>query len=95
METAFRKSGKSLKNLFDKIDVDNSNKIEMDEFKAMFQKMNVPINDKEVRDIFNSIDFDWSGHITYPEFVADYEKTLRTDILTLIQEEKERVEAEK
>lgn len=50
----------------------------------MFQKMNVQINDKEVRDIFNSIDFDWSGHITYPEFVADFEKTLRTDILTLI-----------
>lgn len=95
MNNAFQKTGKSLKNLFDKVDIDNSNQIDFDEFRSMFQKMNLKLTDKEVKDIFNSIDFDWSGKITYPEFIADFKKTVETDITTLINQEKERVEAER
>ena len=36
MHTAFTKTGKSLKNLFDRVDIDNSNQIDMEEFKGMF-----------------------------------------------------------
>lgn len=36
MDKAFAKSGKTLKNLFAKVDIDNSNQIDMIEFKAMF-----------------------------------------------------------
>ena len=74
-----------MKNLFDKVDIDNSNQIDQAEFKAMFQKMNLNLTDLEIQKIFNSIDFDWSGKVTYPEFVADFKKTVETDITTLIQ----------
>lgn len=92
---AFLETKKSLKNLFDKVDVDNSNQIDLDEFKSMFERMKVKLTDKEVRDIFNSVDFDWSGKVTYPEFIADFNKTVNTDIMTLINEEKERAEVER
>ena len=45
MHTAFTKTGKSLKNLFDRVDIDNSNQIDMEEFKGMFQKMNLKLSD--------------------------------------------------
>lgn len=44
MDAAFKKSGKTLKNFFDKIDVDQSNKVEFTEFQRMFAMMNVPVN---------------------------------------------------
>ena len=94
MQGAFNKSGKSLKNLFDRVDVDQSNQIEFDEFKLMFEKMGVKLTEVEVHNIFNSVDFDISGKITYPEFMADFEKTVKTDIQTLLLQEKERAEQE-
>ncbi len=84
MNKVFIQTGKTLKNLFDKVDIDNSNELEFVEFKAMFDKMNLKLTEKEVRDIFNSIDFDWSGKITFPEFIADFKRTVDTDISTLI-----------
>jgi Ca2+-binding EF-hand superfamily protein len=36
MNKAFTSTGKSLKNLFDRVDIDNSNQIEFEEFKGMF-----------------------------------------------------------
>jgi hypothetical protein len=36
MNTQFKQAGKSLKALFSKIDIDDSNKIEADEFQSMF-----------------------------------------------------------
>lgn len=95
MDKAFSQSGKSLKNLFDTIDSDKSNQIDMSEFKRMFELMRIKLTEKEVRDIFNSIDFDWSGKISYPEFISDFKKTLEKDIMTLINEEKERAEVER
>ncbi len=81
MDIAFRKTGKTLKNFFAKVDIDNSNQIDIDEFKAMFQKMELTsFTDIEIQKIFNSIDFDWSGKITFPEFIADFENTVKTDI---------------
>jgi len=74
------------------VDIDNSNEIDIEEFKAMLQKMNLKLTKAEAESIFNSIDFDWSGKITYPEFVADFKKTVETDITTLINLEKERAE---
>ena len=61
----------------------------------MFESMKIKLTEKEVKDIFNSIDFDWSGKITYPEFISDFKKTVDTDIMTLINEEKERAEIER
>jgi Ca2+-binding EF-hand superfamily protein len=63
--------------------------------KAMFEAMNLKLTEKEVRDIFNSIDIDWSGKISYPEFIADFNKTVEKDIMSLINEEKERAEFER
>ena len=57
----------------------------------MFKNMKLQITDKEIKDIFNSIDFDWNGTVSYPEFIADFNKTVETDIITLINQEKERV----
>ena len=48
MDKAFKQSGKTLKNLFDRVDIDNSNQIDQLEFKAMFQKMDLKLTDLEV-----------------------------------------------
>ena len=95
IDTALKKGGKTLKDLFARVDVDHSNEIDLAEFRAMFQKMNLNLTEAEAQRIFNSIDFDWSGKITYPEFVADFKKTVETDIATLISQEKDRAEAER
>ena len=39
MDKAFKKSGTSLKSLFNKIDVNQSDNIDLIEFKAMFERM--------------------------------------------------------
>jgi hypothetical protein len=51
----------------------------------MFAKMNVNLAEMELQNIFYSIDFDMSGKVTYPEFIADFQKTIETDIQTLIR----------
>ncbi len=87
MNQAFIASGKNLKNLFDKVDLDQSNQIELDEFKNMFRSMKVEASDFELENIFFSIDFDLSGKITYPEFIADFDNYIKNDIHSLIMQE--------
>ena len=56
--------------------------------------MRIKLTDSELSNIFMSIDFDLSGQITYPEFISDFNKTVQTNIPTLLQQEKERFESE-
>jgi len=48
LDKAFKLTNKTLRSLFSKVDVDQSNEIELDEFSAMFQKMNIKLTPAEV-----------------------------------------------
>ena len=97
-QTIFREIDKKLKersiplkSLFAKVDVDRSERIELDEFISMFEKMQITlINRAQISQIFESIDFDGNGFITFPKFKYDFERFVTTDIRTLIREEKEK-----
>lgn len=57
---------KSLREIFQKIDINNDGTITMDEFKKGFSYL----NDEILEDIFRSIDTDKSNAINYTEFLA-------------------------
>jgi Ca2+-binding EF-hand superfamily protein len=67
---------KSLKGLFSRVDIDQSDKIDVKEFEAMFKKMGLNLTNDQCKNIFQSIDFDLSGDISFPEFIADFEHTV-------------------
>lgn len=91
MNKAFKDKGKSLKGLFNRVDVDQSNEIELEEFMAMFHKMGLTqLTQVEVQHIFNSVDFDLSGNVTFPEFLSDFDHVVKTDIQVLLNEERDR-----
>lgn len=92
---ALKSSGRELKSLFAKVDVDNSGEIDFDEMREMFENMKIKLSIQQARNIFYSIDFDQSGKITFPEFLANFNHTVKTDIRSLILEEQERYETEK
>lgn len=48
IHTALTQHKKTLRSLFSRVDIDQSNEIEVDEFNAMFQKMNVKLTNQEV-----------------------------------------------
>lgn len=65
--------GATLRILFNKIDSDDSGDIDINEFKLMFQKMNIKKFDHdEIFDIFQSMDVDKSERVEYAEFQADF-----------------------
>jgi Ca2+-binding EF-hand superfamily protein len=43
INNAFKQSGKTLRSLFSAVDVDQSNEIELDEFRAMYDKMGLKL----------------------------------------------------
>ena len=75
------------------VDIDQSNRIEIDEFKAMFEKMGIKeASSVEIQQIFSSIDFDFSNSIEFPEFIHDFETTVKSTYEELLQRERERRE---
>ena len=94
MNAALTQAGKTIKGFFARVDVDQSDKIDLIEFKSMFEKMKLKLTHAQAEQIFNSIDFDYSGDISFPEFIADYEHTINNDIDSLIREEKEKAAEE-
>lgn len=71
-----------LRSLFHTYDVDNSGRIEKDEFSAICQELQVPTDEAE--SIFSRLDADGDGTVTLEEFLSGF-----TD-----QHEKEQIEKE-
>lgn len=94
MGTALAKTGKRLDSLFAAVDLNQDNMVDRKEFSAMFERMKIKLTENELANLFLSIDFDMSGDISYPELSADFEKTLKTNIQTLLQHEKDRFDSE-
>lgn len=84
-----------MQQLFSKVDVDGSGEIDFDELRHMFDLMKINLSVTQARNIYQSIDFDLNGKVSFPEFLADFNKTIKTDINTLLFLEKERYEADK
>ena len=74
--------------MFRSIDVNQTDKLDLIEFKAMFEKMKITITTVQAEHIFNSIDFDNSGEISYSEFVSDFNHYVESDLEQLVREEK-------
>lgn len=88
------KAGKTIDAFFRKADKDGSHEIDFDEFKLLFQNMDIKgLSDSELTLIFNSIDFDDDGKISFPEITADLKHTVESNIEILIKREKERYES--
>jgi len=87
---ALQQTGKSLKGIFAKVDSDQSDEIDLIEFKSMFEKMKLKLTHLQAEQIFNSIDFDYSGCVSFPEFISDFEHTVGNDVDFLIREDKEK-----
>ena len=94
MHTALAKAGRRLDSLFAAVDLNQDNVIDRKEFSAMFERMKIKLTENELANLFLSIDFDMSGALSYPELSADFEKTVKTNIQTLLQHEKDRFESE-
>lgn len=80
--------------LFKKVDTDNNNIIDLQEFKAMFVEIKIKLTDAELQNMFSSIDFDMSGSLSFPEFITDFNKTIKNETSTLLMLEKERYDGE-
>jgi len=94
MSTALAKAGKRLDSLFGALDLNQDNAIDRKEFAAMFERMKIKLTETELSNLFLSIDFDMSGHLSFPELAADFDKTVKTNIQTLLQHEKDRFDSE-
>ncbi len=87
IQQALDKTGRTINELFKKIDFDKSNTIQSAELHQMFKDMQQQVTLKQSAEIFDSIDFDGSGAIAMPEFMADFKMVCCTDIDELIREE--------
>lgn len=79
-----------IQSLFAKVDVDKSDRIELDEFISMFEQMKLTVNRQYISDIFESIDFDGSGYISFSEFKYDFDRYVNTPLKELLREEREK-----
>ena len=76
VQAGLRRVGKSLAELFSKVDADDSKAIDRRELYEMFKGMqldeSIGLTRQHVDQIFDSIDFDNSGSVTLPELQADF-----------------------
>ena len=79
-----------MQSLFAKVDVDKSDRVELDEFISMFEKMKLQVNRQHIAQIFDSIDFDGNGHISYSEFIYDFRRYCDTPLRDLLREERDK-----
>ena len=61
------------KSLFEEIDSDGTGTLDVTEFFALIEKMNVKISEKKALKIFARCDKGGSGTLTYAEYLAAYE----------------------
>jgi Ca2+-binding EF-hand superfamily protein len=65
-----KKEREKLAKVFKKFDSNNDGKLDRNELRTGYSKMNKIISDEELNTIFSMIDVDGSGFIDYTEFVA-------------------------
>jgi Ca2+-binding EF-hand superfamily protein len=81
------KNGRTLPDLFRKIDSDQSRNLGQEELYRMFKEMHLDVSQSQALAIFDSIDFDGNGNISLPEFVSDFKMVCATSVEELIREE--------
>lgn len=84
---ALNETGRTLPELFRKIDTDQSRNIGSEELFKMFKQMQLDVTSQQSIAIFDTIDFDGNGQISLPEFVSDFKMVCATSVEELIREE--------
>jgi len=79
----------NLRQIFNKIDTDRSNAVDLPEFRKMFELMDVKLHDSQTLDIFKSIDIDNSGAIDWAELQYDFQNCLAKGATELWEEERQ------
>ena len=85
LNDAMNRKGVTLRQLFKKIDNDESNEIEVDEFCNALLQMNVDADQQTLRQIFNSIDADGSSTVSWSEFKIDFSNCIKYSAQKLYQ----------
>lgn len=67
-EKAFPQTEKELKEVFEKIDLDDSGLIDFDEIRVLLRKMDKSFTDSDIAQILESLDLDGAGKIQWAEF---------------------------
>lgn len=70
LEEICKERGVSLEQVYNDIDTDNDTRVDFNEFRRIFLKMNLNIEQKGLRQLFEEIDNNRSGVITYFEFLS-------------------------
>jgi len=70
----FKISEQKLVEVFKMCDADNSGYIELDEFMAAFNAMDLELDQRQITQLFREVDTDRSGAIDYKEFKGAYNK---------------------
>ena len=90
---ALDQSGRTIAELFRKVDSDSSSNIGPEELYTMFKQMRLEnISSSQAQAIFDSVDFDGSGSISLPEFTSDFKMVCATDIDELIRENRQKAQ---
>lgn len=89
---ALNETGRTLPELFRKIDTDQSRNIGSEELFKMFKQMQLDVTSQQSIAIFDTIDFDGNGQISLPEFVSDFKMVCATSIEELIREEHQKAQ---
>jgi Ca2+-binding EF-hand superfamily protein len=83
-----------MKELFAEMDVDADGSITQDEFMRGMQRLNVPINAKEVDILYKRFDQDESGTIEYDEFIDMVGFQSRDEIMVILRDIREAIDDE-
>ena len=90
---ALDQSGRTIAELFRKVDSDSSSNIGPEELYTMFKQMRFEnISSSQAQAIFDSVDFDGSGSISLPELTSDFKMVCATDIDELIRENRQKAQ---
>jgi len=68
IEEVLKQENKTIKNLFQAVDVDGSFEIDQVELFKAFKMMGIDVNKIQTQQIFDSMDFDGDGNLSLPEF---------------------------
>ena len=83
-------TGKTIMDLFRRVDTDNSNLVEVDEMKEAFDAMKLNVSRSQISQIFDSIDFDRNEGLSMPELISDFNTTIEKSAESLIAEQRHR-----
>lgn len=94
IESAVSSSGRTLRDVFRRVDADQGGSIDSKELYQMFMDMGIRVSAADSHEIFKSADVDMDGRVSLPEFVADFNNTVAKPIESLIRDEKSASEAD-